>query len=171
MQVTAHKQQEGERERDIDTDRQKDKETEREREREREREKYAQNESDRKVCNRTEVSNAIMQHPTGKVRLGFKFPIFRIFEFALPSMIFLCFKEIFWVMPVGPYFFFFLSSSILFPSVLPLSDSIINISENHSCFFRSYTPKPTKIQRILALFPLGPTCYQWQVSTNSLKYV
>ena len=50
---------ERERERHIDTDRQKDKDTERQRE----REKYAQNKSDRKVCNRTEVSSAIIFGP------------------------------------------------------------------------------------------------------------
>ena len=56
--MTAHKRQEGERERERERDTQTDRQTEREteREREREREICTKIKSDRKVCNRIEVS-------------------------------------------------------------------------------------------------------------------
>ena len=60
-QIKTHQQQERERERERE--RQRDRQTERQREiqreRERERENMHKNKSDRKVCNRTTVSNTI----------------------------------------------------------------------------------------------------------------
>ena len=50
-----------ERERERQIDRQTDRETERERER-----NMHKNKSDRKVCNRIEVSNAIIKYPNGQ---------------------------------------------------------------------------------------------------------
>ena len=64
--MTAHKRQEGERERERE--RETHRQTDRQRERERERDMH-KNKSDRKVCNRIEVSKCYQNHKVFRKKL------------------------------------------------------------------------------------------------------
>ena len=52
-------------------------------------------------------------------------------------------------------------------------DERVKIKYPHSGFFMSTAMKLLEYLKVSGLgvcFPLGPTCYQWRVGTNSLKY-
>ena len=52
-------------------------------------------------------------------------------------------------------------------------DARVKVKYPHSGFLRPIAMKPSEYLRVLGLevlFPLGLTCYQWQVGMNSLKY-